>query len=224
MSQTPQQNTPQELARKTENIASFGVVRAVNLKAARCRVEMGENVTTWIPWTTGRAAGKDGSHWWAPKVGEQCLVIAPGGDLLQGVAILGVYSTAMASPSNRDDVEYTRWSEKDYAEYAPEAHTTHHEKKIRAEVSSDCSSTMEPQQIRFELGSGCSIVMKPNQITMQAGAVTLQIGPDKVTSNMDVVAGGISLMTHVHTEVTKGVMTSGVPLGAGGGIPGGVAP
>ncbi|MBF5003364.1 phage baseplate assembly protein V [Diaphorobacter caeni] len=223
MSQTPQQNTPQEQARKLENIASLGVVHAVNLKAARCRVQMGDNTTDWLPWFTGRAAGKDGSHWWPPVVGEQCLVLAPGGDLLQGVALLGFYSDANAAPSNRKAVEYTRWSEKDYSEYSPEAHTTHHEKKLRTEVSSTCSATMEPQEFRMEVGNGCSITMKPNQITLQAGSATLQIGPAMVVANVDVIAGGISLMNHVHTKVTMGTMLSGEPLGAGG-MGGGVIP
>lgn len=224
MSQTPQQNTPQEQARRLENVARLGVVHAVSYKAARCRVQLGENVTDWLPWFTGRAAGKDGAHWWPPEVGEQCLVIAAGGDLLQGLVLLGVYSDANASPSNRQGVERTRWSEKDYSEYAPEAHTTHHETKIRAEVADSCSATMEPQQIRFELGEGCSITMKPDQITIKAGAATLEIGPAVVTSNVDVVAGGISLMNHVHTKVQTGFMLSGEPLGAGGGLPGGIAP
>lgn len=224
MSQTPQQNTPQEQARKLENVASMGVVHAVNYKAARCRVQTGENITDWLPWTTGRAAGNGGSHWWPPKVGEQCLLIAPGGDLLQGVALLGVYSTAMASPANRENVERAQWSEKEYVEYAPEAHTTHHEKKIRAEVSETCSATMEPQRVRFELGEGSSITMEPDTITLTAGAATLKIGPATVSANVDVLAQGISLVSHVHTEVTKGVMLSGVPAGAGGGLPGGVLP
>ena len=220
MSQTSQQNTPQEIARKIENGARLGVVHAVDYKAARCRVALGENTTDWLPWFAVRAAGKKGSHWWPPEPGEQCMVIATGGDLSQGVVLMGVYSQGNAAPNNRKGVEHTRWSEKDFAQYAPEAHTTHHEQKVRTEVSSDCSATMLPEQITFELGDGCSITMKPDQITLKAGAATLQIGPANVTANVDVLAKGISLVNHLHTKVQPGFLLSGEPLGAGG-IPGG---
>jgi phage baseplate assembly protein V len=49
----------------------------------------GSYIRNWMPWTTTRA-GFDG-EWWAPEVDEQVLVIAPSGNLTQGVIVGSLY-------------------------------------------------------------------------------------------------------------------------------------
>ena len=192
---TPQQDTPQEVTRRVENLAGMGVVVEVRYaKPARCRVQLGENTTDWLPWLAGRAAGNKGSRWWPPVVGEQCMVVAPGGDLAQGIVLLGAYSDSMDAPRDSEGVEHTRWSETDFAEYRESTHTTHTE-----------------QSIRFEVGTGCSITLSPDSITLKAGATVLQIGPDRITSNVDIVAEGISAVQHVHGGVVQGGANTGEP-------------
>ncbi len=192
---TPQQDSPQELARRAENIARVGTVSQVrHAKPARCRVKLGANTTDWLPWLAGRAAGKAGSTWWPPVAGEQCLVIAPGGDLAQGVALLGAYSDAMEAPSDEPGVERTRWSETEFAEYREGCRTIHTEEAIVLEV-----------------GAGCSIAMAPDSITLQVGGAVLHISADKITSTVDIVAQGISAVHHIHGGVRRGGDTSGEP-------------
>lgn len=105
-----------------ENLARMGtVVEVRHTKPARCRVKLGDNTTDWLPWIAGRAAGKQGSKWWPPVKGEQCMVLSPGGDLSQGVALLGAYSDSMDAPSDGAGVDRTQWSERIGRSTAPAA-------------------------------------------------------------------------------------------------------
>lgn len=192
---TPQQDTPQELNRRLENLARVGTVLAVRHQhPPRCRIKLGDNTTDWLPWIAGRAAGKDGSAWWPPIEGEQCLVIAPGGDLAQGVVLLGIPSDNMRAPADAAGVEFQRWSEKDFAEYRAGRRTVHTEEAIVLEV-----------------GNGCSITMAPDSITLRAGGAELHIGGGRITSNVDILAEGISAVHHKHGGVRQGNDTSGEP-------------
>lgn len=207
MHETPQHNTPQELARQLANVARVGVIHDVRHTApARCRVAVGGNITDWLPWFAIHAGGTAGAQWWAPEKGEQCMLLAVGGDMGQGVVLPGIYSDANPQPSERADARRTQWNEKDFQQHTPEELATHHENAIRIGV-----------------GEGCSILMQPDRITLTAGGATLQIGPDDITANVDVIAGGISLMTHLHTRVVQGFSLSGEPTG-GADIGGGVLP
>lgn len=191
---TPPQDSPQETTRRVENIARLGTVMAVRYtKPARCRVQLGQNTTDWIPWLAGRAAGQNGSHWWPPAVGEQCLVLSPGGDMSQGVALIGAYSDQMDAPGDEGGVEITQWNESNYAEYRDGQY------KVRTELA-----------IVLEVGTSI-IHITPNSITLRGGGATLQIGPKKITANVDIVAEGISLVHHVHGGVEPGDATTEAP-------------
>jgi len=127
-------------------------------------------------------------------VGEQCVVLAAGGDLAQGVVLLGAYSDHMDAPADAAGVEFKRWSATEFAEYREGRRTIHTEEAITLEV-----------------GDGCSIVMATDSITLRVGGAVLQIGPDQITSSVDIVAAGISAVRHVHGEVRSGIDRSGVP-------------
>ena len=190
-----QQDSPQESTRRVENLARMGTVLEVrHTKPARCRVKLGDNTTDWLPWIAGRAAGKQGSKWWPPVVGEQCMVLSPGGDLSQGVALLGAYSDGMDAPSDGAGVDRTQWSEKDWSEYRAGRHT------IRME-----------EAITLEVGGASSIAMAADSITLRVGGAVLAISADGITSNVDIVARGISLVRHVHGGVRSGPSTTEAP-------------
>lgn len=191
----PQQDSPQESTRRVENLARMGTVVAVrHAKPARCRIKLGDNTTDWLPWIAGRAAGQQGSKWWPPVVGEQCMVLSPGGDLSQGVALLGAYSDNMDAPSDGAGVDRTQWSARDWAEYRAGRHTIHVQESITLEV-----------------GTGCAITMAPDNITLRVGGAVLSITADGITSTVDIVAQGISVVNHVHGGVKQGDDDTGRP-------------
>ena len=69
-----------ELERRLSNTIRPGKVLEADYAKARLRVTMGDNTSAWLPWLTSRA-GEDRT-WHAPEVGEQVIVIAPGGELM----------------------------------------------------------------------------------------------------------------------------------------------
>jgi phage baseplate assembly protein V len=62
----------------------------------------GSYIRNWMPWTTTRA-GFDG-EWWAPEVDEQVLVIAPSGNLSQGVIVGSLYRGSLTFDAAADDI------------------------------------------------------------------------------------------------------------------------
>ena len=95
--------------RRIANAVCLGVVSHVNTAKARCRVHVGGLTTDWLPWLATRA-GLDRT-WWAPDVGEQCVVLSPSGEMNQGVVLLGLYQDTHPAPSAEQDLQLTEYSD-----------------------------------------------------------------------------------------------------------------
>ncbi|MBB4287747.1 phage baseplate assembly protein V [Roseospira goensis] len=107
--------TQAETSRRLGNIVRLGRVVALDAPAARVKVETLGNVTTWLPWLTHRA-GPDVT-WWAPEPGEQVVVLAPGGELDQAVALPALYQTRHPAPADRPTVHRTVYDDGTTVEY-----------------------------------------------------------------------------------------------------------
>ena len=174
-------------------------------KPARCRVQLGDNTTDWLQWIAGRAGGIGGCRWWPPVVGEQCLVISPGGDLAQGIVLLGAYSDTMDAPSEKEGHDITQWSERSSLHYSVDNRV----EKLAACTKDGISLEVvgEPDQT----STSTSITLLPGLITLKVGEAVLTIGPNRITSNVDIVVQGISAVSHVHGGVIKGGANTEVP-------------
>jgi phage baseplate assembly protein V len=84
-----------EIARKLDNIIRIGTVTELN--GAFARVEFDGNDSALLPFLASRAG--DDRTWTAPSVGEQVLVLSPGGDTAQGVILMALYQDASPAPS-----------------------------------------------------------------------------------------------------------------------------
>ena len=112
-----------ELARRLANVVRPGVVAEADHALARVRVKYGEEaeaVSAWLPWLAGRAGGD--LEWWAPEIGEQVLILAPSGELANGIVIAGLYSDARPAPASSSDRHVTRYIDGAEIEYDREAH------------------------------------------------------------------------------------------------------
>lgn len=109
-----------ELDRRLANMIRIGAVKEVDTDAARAKVEIGDIVTEWLPWSVKRAG--ENKTWWAPDIGEQVIVFSPGGDLGQGVIGPSIFQDDF--PPNGDDVNVHRTTFKDgsFIEYDREEH------------------------------------------------------------------------------------------------------
>lgn len=194
-SPTPQNESPYELGRKLENLIRRGTVHAVRGKPAGVRVQSGDNITDWLPWLTVRAGGVDGGRMWdAPVVGEQVVVLSQGGDLAQGVVLLGLASDAM--PDGSDILGHVRrdFDELNYWEW------------LRGVFTLFCM-----EAITLNVADSCRLHMTPDALQIHVGGAQLLITGDGITSNVDIIAKEISLTEHLHGGVLKGAANTEVP-------------
>lgn len=207
-----------DLQRRVANLIRMGTVEEADYAAARVRIRFAQAVTHWLPWTTQRA-GQDRS-WWAPEVGEQVVVLAPSGDLAQGVVCFSIYQAAHPAPADSPDVTRRVYADKALEEYDRAAHRKH--TKIPGDIVSEASGsiTMEAGDA-ITLTAGGKISLFAPLVELEAGLVRLiapvvsggrnkeafsmqvhgpitQTGGDFVNQGNDVKASGISLTTHTH--------------------------
>ena len=96
----------QELERKLNNILRIGNVAEVDHDKAVCRVQIGSIKTTWLKWFVDGAS--DDNEWWAPKVGEQVMVLSPSGEMTQGAVLPAIYQDKWPAKAASPDV-IGRW-------------------------------------------------------------------------------------------------------------------
>ncbi len=184
-----QNESPLEILRRVENIVRAGTVAEVRHgKPARCRVRTGDLLTNWVPWMAGRAGGKR-RQWWPPEIGEQCLLLAPSGDLLNAVAIPGIPSDKAPQGSESGTECRTDWSETD--------HMTH-DSATGGTLRIECG-----QEIELRVG-GAVLSIKADSITLSVGGGSLTVSDSGVVAHPDVVASRISLVGHIHGGVEVG--------------------
>ena len=111
-----------ELARRLSNVVRPGVIAEADYALARVRVQYGGPgaVTGWLPWLAARAGGDH--SWWAPEIGEQVLILAPSGELSNGIVLAGLYQSNRPAPSDDPDKRLVRYSDGAEIEYDRAAH------------------------------------------------------------------------------------------------------
>lgn len=167
-----------------------GTIASVDHANATCTVEMGDIVTGEIPWVAMRAGGT--RYWSPPTVGEQCIVLAPEGDIENGLVILGLYSDACPPPSNDPDVTHLEFPDGAALSYN---HATH--------------------ALAAILPAGGTVAIEADGGLTIKGDITLDGNIDltgTITTPEDVVAGGKSLKSHKHGGVQTGGGQTGAPV------------
>lgn len=174
----------------------YGVIASVDHGNATCTVTLGDLETGELPWVAQRAGSV--RCWSPPTIGEQCVVLAPEGDLENGLVVLGLYSDANPPPSNDPDVIQIDMPDGATIAYN---HATH------------------ALAVTLPAG-GTATIDAPNGATIN-GPVTinglLTVNDDvaisgTATAQTDVVGGGKSLKSHKHGGVQAGTAQSGEPV------------
>lgn len=176
-------------------IVRVGRIASVDRDAALCRVALGdpdsddgEVETDDIPWGGFRAGRM--TVWSPPTVGEQILLIAPGGDIGQAVAVPGLYSTDFPAPGNGAR-EFMRFD--DGAEFGYDPDTG------AADITLPDGGTLTIKAV-----GGVSI---EGDVAIK-GNVAVEGG---ITATEDIEAGDISLQKHKHSGVQAGGAQTGAP-------------
>ncbi len=188
-------DTP-DLARRLENLLMLGTVAAVDHAAARCRVQVGELLTTAVPWLVDRAGGA--RTWWAPSVGEQVLLLSPGGDPARAVVLPAIYCTAHPAPEGAADTAHvTTYDDGAVIAYDPAQH------QLTATLpAGGKASLVAPAGVQI---TGDVDITGKLHVTDDVTVDTT------LTATTDVIVAGIKLKTHTHTGVTAGTGVTGGP-------------
>lgn len=103
-----------EMWRRLNNLVKRGTVHSVQLKPPRVRILFGtdpvnntEHVSAWLPWYTRADAGCQ--EWSVPAVGCPATVVSEGGDLRNGVALVGLITDDQTPAGESGDVYVTRY-------------------------------------------------------------------------------------------------------------------
>ena len=108
------------LSRLLQNLIRLGTIAEV--EGAKARVQLGPKLTTeWLNWITQRAGST--CTWSAPTVGEQVVVLSPGGDLARGVSVPALFSKAFDALETSDAIHTTHYPDGAVVQYDHAAHS-----------------------------------------------------------------------------------------------------
>lgn len=109
-----------ELLRLIHNLIRLGTVDHLDPASARCRVKFGDIVTDWLPWISQRSGGS--KVWSPPTLGEQVVVLSPGGDHSCAVVLCGLFSAAFPAPSSSPDLFFMNFPDGAEIQYDHQKH------------------------------------------------------------------------------------------------------
>lgn len=193
-----------ELNRLLLNLIRKGTVLAVDHDNELCRVECGEIQTNWIHWMAF-AAGET-RDWNPPTPGEQVLVLSPGGDMADGVALRGITTEDIPAPSHSPTTHTRTYPDGARIEYDHDAHS------LAATLPDGATVLLQaPGSVTVKTANATveadKVLVKASEITLDAGKTSctgaLAVSGD-VTAGGDVKAGSISLRNHTHADSGKG--------------------
>lgn len=189
-----------DMLRRLMNVVRPGEVSKVDYAKARIRVKHGDLESNWIPWATGRAGGN--KIWSPPEIGEQVLMLSPGGDMSRAIAVVGIFSDDNEANGDSGDLFRATFKNGTVIEYDREAN------ELKATLKAGGKATIE--------ASG-GITLK-GDITLDGG-ITLT---GDITLNGDLLAQGnvtslgagapVTLSTHLHSGVLSGPGVTATPV------------
>lgn len=186
---------PADLQRLLGDLVRYGTIASVDPQTSRIVVKVGNLETGPIRWIASAAGAT--SHFSAPSVGEQVVLLSPEGDTAAAIAIRGVYSDANPAPGDRAGLTVLKADDGSTFSYDSEA------KKLLVQLVAGAKAEI------FATG-GISItgdVSITGKLSVDGDAAIR----GKVDAEGDVVGAGVSLQSHKHGLVKAGTDKSGPP-------------
>ncbi|MBF0305777.1 MAG: phage baseplate assembly protein V [Alphaproteobacteria bacterium] len=161
-----------ELDRRCANLVRVGTIAEADYVTAKARVRIGDMVTDWRPWAVG-CAGADVT-WSAPEVGEQVMLLSPGGNLSLGVIVGGLYQQSAPPPADRPTLRRIVYGDGTVVEYDRESH------RLRVDLTAATGTA--------EIRSGPAVLtVAPDGISLRVGASLLLVAADKIRIEADLI-------------------------------------
>lgn len=209
---TPDHAILADISRRLANLIRIGTVSAVDHGTARVRVLSGSILTDWLPWIAGRAGQT--RTWDPPTVGEQALLFAPDGNISAAIVLPALYADARPAPSASATEHLTVYPDgaRICYDHASGALTVSGIKTAHVTASQSTTVVCPTNTIdgNVTITGTCTV---QGLLTYQsgmsgtggAGAAAIIDGHVQVTG--DVVAGGISLIHHIHSDPQGGTVS-----------------
>ncbi len=111
-----------ELHRRLSNLIRIGTIEQTDYSGdiPQCKVRIGDILTAYLPLLCLRA-GTD-QHSWLLEQDEQVLVLAPSGDLAQGVILGSIAQNKFPSLTHSENVHRTQYADGAVIEYDRQSH------------------------------------------------------------------------------------------------------
>lgn len=185
-----------EVDRRLGNLLRFGTVSEVDTANALVKINLGDLVTGWVPWTTSQAG--QNRVWSVPDVGEQVALLSPG-DPSQGVVIGSMFQTNHPANGNAGKDWRVTFKDGTVLEFDRDA--------------SILNATMSAAGHFNVTISGAKIEASASSIKLTVGGSVFEItsGGVAITSGSLTHNGTNIGSTHTHTSVQPGSGTSGPP-------------
>lgn len=213
-----------DLLRLLQNLIRLGTIAQVD--GAKARVQLGPQLTSeWMNWITPRAGST--CAWSAPTVGEQVMVLSPGGDLTRGVILPALFSKAFDAPESNDAIHTTHYPDGAVVQYD---HAAHILSATLAGGTAIITADKVTSDAPTTICTGDLIVMGNLDVQQTAtvtgatalnGGVTTKAGnaggaavevQGTIKASDDVMVGAVSLAKHKHSGVKSGGDQSGGPV------------
>lgn len=179
-----------ELNRLLMNVIRVGIVIEVDLAMTVARVQTGGLQTDWIRWGADRAG--EAVTWWAPSVGEQVVILAPGGALENAVIAFSLYSDYALPPDNGKKTDVTRYPDGAHKSYDP---------------VSGLLSLLAMKAGLIDMSG--TLTLNVNRLVINAGETI--INGEVVQGGGQMSSNGVVVDSHVHGRVKAGDDMSGGP-------------
>ena len=185
----PPMRTPEDAPTDPDRLIRIGTIASVDQGAGKCTVHLDDGAETppirWFERRSGATRTRS-----VPTVGEQVVLLCPGGEIGAGLALCGLWSTANPLPGTAVQ-ELTHYADGAVVYYDPTSHA------LVATLPAGATAA----------------ITAPGGITI-TGPVTINgdvTATGTITGQTDVVGSNISLKGHVHKNVAAGSALSGGP-------------
>ena len=181
--------TPEDAPTDPDRMIRLGTVASVDLAAARTTITLDDGATSpplrWIEHRNGATAS-----WSPPSVGEQVVLLCPGGEIGAGLVLRGIPSDAHP-PAGNSATEIVRFADGAVISYDPQGHA-----------------------LVAMLPAGATVAVTAAGGLTFTGPVAIDGDVSitgAVTATGDITGMGTSLHTHKHSQVAGGSAVSGPP-------------
>lgn len=205
-----------ELHRRLENLIRLGTVKTITPSQpySTVTVQIGDIETAELRFFSLRA-GKDKS-WHPPSIGEEVIVFAPSGVLEIGVVLCGLNNEKFPAPSVSLDQHLHSYEDGCRISYNVSRHELNAELPAagRAVITAPGGFTVNADSV-----FNGNVTINGSQVTTGNSTVqgsqlvqgsTHSVGP--VSTDADIIAGLITLLTHLTSGVRSGGDISGGPV------------